>query len=97
MAPQERTALRVGSIGIRAELKGAGVCPNCSGRLPKRLFQQRSEPLAREECQFSVPLALTSQLPRPTSCKANQNRPSASGVLHFGIMRMSVRTVRLGG
>ncbi len=97
MALQERVALRVGSLGVRAELNGVGAYANCVGRLPKRLFQQRSEPLAKEECQFSVPLALPTQLPRQTPCQSDQDRASASGVLHCRIVRMSVRDVRLRG
>ncbi|MGA2608393.1 MAG: hypothetical protein ABSH01_13180 [Terriglobia bacterium] len=95
MAPHERIALRVGSIGIRAELNAAEVYADHAGGLRQRLFRQKSELLAKEELrskgipegayrkQFPyVPrVALPpSQFPHETSCQADHKRPSVSGV-----------------
>jgi hypothetical protein len=85
MAPHERIALQLGSIGIRAELNAAEVYADHAGALRKRLSRQKSELLAKEELrskgipegvywkQFPpVPrVALSpSQFPHETSCKA---------------------------
>ena len=85
MAPHEWIALRVGSIGIPAELTAADVYADYAGGLRKRLFRQKSELLAKEELRskgipegvyrkpvLPVPrVALPpSQFPYETSCKA---------------------------
>jgi len=85
MALHDRIALRVGSIGFRAELNAAEVYADYAGGLRQRLLRQESELLAKEELrskgipegvyrkQFPhVPrVALpASQFPHKTSCKA---------------------------
>jgi hypothetical protein len=86
MALHERIVVRVGSIGIRAELNAAGAYAEHPSRVLRAFFQRKSELLAKEELRskgipegvyrkqfLHVPrVALPpSQFPQATSCKAD--------------------------
>jgi hypothetical protein len=100
MALHDRIALQAGAIGIQTELNAAEVYADYAGGLRQRLLRQKSELLAKEELrskgipegayrkQFPhVPrVALPpSQFSHETSCQADHNRPSVSGVF-LGVM-----------
>jgi hypothetical protein len=91
MAPQERTALQVGSIGMRAD---AEVCTEHASSVLEPFLQRESELLAKEKLQPKgipegpcrkqfpdIPLALPpSQFSSETWCNADHKRPSVNEV-----------------